>query len=44
MELGNIRGIGPKALELLNKLDIYTIEDLPHHVPWSCPIVPVHSF
>ena len=34
MELGNIRGIGPKALELLNKLDIYTIEDLVTYYPY----------
>lgn len=30
-----IKGVGPKKAELLNKLGIYTVEDLLHHYPKS---------
>jgi ATP-dependent DNA helicase RecG len=34
MELINIKGIGPKTLELLNKVNIYTIDDLVRYYPY----------
>ncbi len=34
MELQEIKGIGPKSLELLNKLNIYNIEDLLTYYPY----------
>lgn len=34
MELVNIKGIGPKSLELFNKLNIYTIDDLIRFYPY----------
>lgn len=33
MELNDIKGIGPKSLTLLNKLNIYTVEDLINYYP-----------
>ena len=33
-ELKNVKGIGPKTLALLNKIGIYTIEDLVTHYPF----------
>ena len=33
-ELKNVKGIGPKALSLLEKIGIYTIEDLVTHYPF----------
>lgn len=34
MDLQEIKGIGPKSLELLNKLNIYTLEDLCTYYPY----------
>jgi len=34
MELSNIKGVGPKTLEELNKLNIYTINDLIRYYPY----------
>lgn len=34
MELRELKGIGPKSLELLNKLNIYTLEDLCTYYPY----------
>lgn len=34
MNLSDIKGIGPKTLELLNKLSIYTIDDLIRYYPY----------
>ena len=34
MELINIKGIGPKTLELLNKVNIYSIDDLVRYYPY----------
>ena len=34
MELISIKGIGPKTLQLLNKVDIYTIDDLVRYYPY----------
>ena len=33
-ELKDVRGIGPKSLSLLNKIGIYTIDDLVTHYPF----------
>ena len=34
MNLSDVKGIGPKTLELLNKLSIYTIDDLIRYYPY----------
>ena len=34
MDLSNIKGVGPKTLEHLNKLNIYTIDDLIRYYPY----------
>ena len=33
-ELKDVKGIGPKSLSLLNKINILTIEDLVTHYPF----------
>ena len=33
MELSDIKGIGPKSLTLLNKLNIYSVDDLITYYP-----------
>lgn len=38
-EIKDVKGIGPKALSLLNKLGIYTIEDLVTHYPFRYDIL-----
>lgn len=38
-KLENIEGIGPKTKELLEKLQIYTIEDLINHYPFRYEII-----
>ncbi len=38
-ELKDVKGVGPKALSLLNKLNIYTIEDLVTHYPFRYDIL-----
>lgn len=38
-ELKDVKGIGPKSLSLLNKLNIYTIEDLVTHYPFRYDIL-----
>jgi len=38
-ELQNIEGIGPKTEELLEKLQIYTIEDLINHYPFRYEVI-----
>ena len=38
-ELKDIKGIGPRALCLLNKINIYTIEDLVTHYPFRYDIL-----
>lgn len=38
-ELKDIKGIGPKALSLLNKINIYTIDDLVTHYPFRYEIL-----
>lgn len=39
IELENIDGIGPKTKELINKLNIYTAEDLIDHYPFRYDII-----
>ena len=34
MELKELKGVGPKTLEYLNKLNIYTIDDLNRYYPY----------
>ena len=34
MELSNIKGVGPKTLEYLNKLNIYDVNDLIRYYPY----------
>ena len=38
-ELENIEGIGPKTKELLEKLQIYTVEDLVNHYPFRYEVI-----
>ena len=38
-ELKDVKGVGPKSLSLLNKLNIYTIEDLVTHYPFRYDIL-----
>ncbi len=38
-ELKEVKGIGPKSLSLLNKINIYTIEDLVTHYPFRYEIL-----
>ena len=38
-ELKDVKGVGPKALTLLNKINIYTIEDLVTHYPFRYDIL-----
>ncbi len=38
-ELKDVRGIGPKSLCLLNKINIYTVEDLVTHYPFRYDVL-----
>ena len=38
-ELKDVKGIGPRALALLNKINIYTIEDLVTHYPFRYEVL-----
>lgn len=38
-ELKDVKGVGPKALSLLNKINIYTIEDLVTHYPFRYDVL-----
>ena len=38
-KLENIEGIGPKTIELLEKLQIYTVEDLINHYPFRYEVI-----
>ena len=35
MELTELSGIGPKTVQLLNKIDIYTTDDLLTYYPYK---------
>ena len=39
MELSDIKGLGPKTVELLNKLNIYNINDLREYYPYRYDII-----
>ena len=39
LELKDVKGVGPKSLSLLNKLNIYTVEDLVTHYPFRYDIL-----
>jgi len=38
-ELKDVKGVGPKALSLLNKINIYTIDDLVTHYPFRYEVL-----
>ena len=38
-ELKDVKGIGPKSLALLNKINIYTVEDLVTHYPFRYEVL-----
>ena len=38
-ELKDVKGIGPKSLSLLNKINIYTVEDLVTHYPFRYDVL-----
>ena len=38
-DLKYLKGVGPKTLTLLNKLDIYTIDDLISHYPYRFEVL-----
>ena len=38
-ELETIEGVGPKTKELLNKIKIYTVEDLLNYYPYRYDII-----
>ena len=38
-ELSDVRGVGPKSLSLLNKIGIYTIDDLVTHYPFRYDVL-----
>ncbi len=38
-ELKDVKGVGPKSLSLLNKINIYTVEDLVTHYPFRYEIL-----
>ena len=37
--LSEVNGIGPKMLELFNKLNIYTTDDLVNHYPFRYDVI-----
>ena len=39
MDIINIKGLGPKTLEYLNKLNLYTIQDLIEYYPYRYNIL-----
>ena len=39
MQLKDVKGIGPKSLSLLNRINIYTVEDLVTHYPFRYEIL-----
>lgn len=39
MEVSKVKGIGPKAIQLLNKIDIHTINDLVTHYPFRYDVL-----
>ena len=43
MDIINIKGLGPKTLEYLNKLNLYTIQDLIEYYPYRYKIIKVSN-
>lgn len=43
MDILNIKGLGPKTLEYLNKLNLYTIQDLIEYYPYRYNIIKVSN-
>ena len=43
MDIINIKGLGPKTLEYLNKLNLYTIQDLIEYYPYRYNIIKVSN-
>ncbi len=41
MDIGNLYGVGPKMVQLLNKLDIYTINDLIEYYPYRYNLIKI---
>lgn len=39
MDVSNVKGIGPKSLQLLNKIGIYTLDDLVTHYPFRYDVL-----
>ena len=39
MDIGNLYGVGPKMVQLLNKLDIYSINDLIEYYPYRYNLI-----
>ena len=39
LDVANVKGIGPKSLSLLNKIGIYTVDDLVTHYPFRYDIL-----
>ena len=38
-ELKDVKGVGPKSLSLLNKINIYSVEDLVTHYPFRYEVL-----
>ena len=38
-ELKDVKGVGPKSLSLLNKINIYSVEDLVTHYPFRYDVI-----
>ena len=43
MDIINIKGLGPKTLEYLNKLNLYTVQDLIEYYPYRYNIIKVSN-
>ena len=43
MDIINIKGLGPKTLEYLNKLNLYTIQDLIEYYPYRYNIIKISN-
>ena len=39
LEVSQVKGVGPKSLMLLNKIGIYTIDDLVTHYPFRYDVL-----
>ena len=41
MDIGNLYGVGPKMIDLLSKLDVYTINDLIEYYPYRYNLIKI---